>query len=578
MADKTVRIGVDAQEAQGFQSQMRQSAEALARDMIRSARSYSTSSKEVLKDIDAQIKAIEKRNRLDAEFKKTRLEGLRSEGKISANQYSKARSALSTENKEDQIQTRLLRDIIETIKNTSKEEIREDRKNVYTKVSSGRAAKLGVHGDELEALKETLQYGELSKLNVKEAKQRSGFNIGGAMSMGRQVAGGDVGGAAVAGGAGLMRAAFSNPYTAIGAMTLLTAGFSFMQNKNISESLKDYSITTGTPVDKLFGESGLVSRRRGWGKYGLSPIETLSEEGRMYQALGGESTNTYSGQLIGASRSRNISEDHILKLLETERYSSSRNGLLGGGESYAVLTEIEKYLRTTGQSISVLPEVLENFINTSNVIIQSTGKVNAEETFRTISSIGQSYGVSGTNLNRYTGAFQGAFSRSSNPQLQALQFRTMSELYPDEGLWELQTRMSDPMGQPEYIESMMNKIKEMYGGSEQGKFTMLEIFKPFGLGEKDVNNMWDRKFNSQEKGVAPTIDYLKELESKFVSGAEKTSQELINTKEIAGAIAASSTEKISDFFRSESFKNVLSGAFSDGIRNAKATDPTLFGN
>ena len=155
MADKTVNIGI-----KGDSSEFRREAEQLARDMIRSSRQYSTSSKEVLKDIEDQIRAIEKRNKLDAEFKRIRLESLRERGDVSGKQYTQASRGLINEYREDQTQTRLLREIVEAIIKTSKDEIREDRATVEKTIRESKTiGQLGVTGDEKQALKETIQRG-----------------------------------------------------------------------------------------------------------------------------------------------------------------------------------------------------------------------------------------------------------------------------------------------------------------------------------------------------------------------------------------------------------------------------------
>ena len=166
--DKKIRIGVDSSEAKGFQGQLRKDAENLAREMIRSARAYSTSSKEVLKDIEDQIKAIEKRNRLDADFRKTRLESVKD--KISPEQFSTQKSNLNRDFREYQIQTNLLRDLIDTIKSTSKEEIREDRKGVYKRISKSKSVdKLGISGDEYAAF----NYSSSSRLRSNKSTSAS---------------------------------------------------------------------------------------------------------------------------------------------------------------------------------------------------------------------------------------------------------------------------------------------------------------------------------------------------------------------------------------------------------------------
>lgn len=573
MSDKTVRINVDSQEAQNFQSTMRRNAEQLARDMIRSSRSYSTSAKEVLKDIEEQIRAIEKRNSLDQEFQRTRLESLR--GRISDTQFAKTKDQIQREAQEDKLQTKLLREIIETIKSTSKEEIREDRKNVSSRIASSRTVgKLGISGDELASLKETIQQGILGDINVQEVSQNRGFNLRNLTGVGSQLAGGNIGGAMMSGGGSMLGSAFSNPLTAIAAVALLAGGFSFIQNKKIGQQLRDYSITTGTSASALFGGEGVVANERGWSKLGLSPIEVLQMRGQMSRSFGGGMDNFVQDEMIGITRSRNISSDQLNRLLSYGRY-----GKVGDMNALLSTAALENYLKYTGQSLTRLPEVLDTFTNITSNIIQRTGKVDEGRLLETVSGIGQSYGVSGINLNRYTNAFQGAFSRSQNPQLQALQFRVMSELFPTESLWELQTRMSDPLSQSGYMQAMLRRVKSMYGGGEQGKFTMLEMFKPFGLSENDVNNIWAHDFNSYEfnkDDITTTSASYKGEAGKFVSASEQASQKIINSIETLGARMGSMPEDVKEFFESGGFKNIISGAFAEGIKQAKNSDPNLF--
>ena len=129
--DKKFRISVDDQKIK----ELRQTANELARDMIVSARQYSTSSKQVVQDIEEQIRLIEKRNRTGKEIEKTRIDSQFVSGQLSARQREEEIGRMSIESKTDDIQISLLRDIVDTIKQTAKDEIREDRVNVEKPIS-----------------------------------------------------------------------------------------------------------------------------------------------------------------------------------------------------------------------------------------------------------------------------------------------------------------------------------------------------------------------------------------------------------------------------------------------------------
>src|SRR6056297_1767197 len=155
--DKKVGIGVDtSQLGDGF-SRIKQSAESLSRDIIRSSRAYSTSSKEVTRDIEEQIRSIEKRNKLEAEFRQSKLREQKETGQISQQDFKSQMGAAKVESQQDRLQTQLLREVIDAIKSTSKEEIREDRLGVEKKVEASKTVgRLSPEGDEKKLLKETV--------------------------------------------------------------------------------------------------------------------------------------------------------------------------------------------------------------------------------------------------------------------------------------------------------------------------------------------------------------------------------------------------------------------------------------
>jgi hypothetical protein len=122
-----------------------------------------------LKYIEEQISAIERRNRLDAEFGKAKLTRQYETGAITQEQFRERATELRRGTEEDKIQISLLREMIETIKQTAKEEIREDRKGVEEQIKQSKTVdQLSPEGDAEKILKETVQRGLLG--DVKEGE------------------------------------------------------------------------------------------------------------------------------------------------------------------------------------------------------------------------------------------------------------------------------------------------------------------------------------------------------------------------------------------------------------------------
>src|SRR6056297_1668888 len=142
--DKKFRISVDDAKIRDLRS----TANELARDMIMSSRKYSTSSKQVVQDIEEQIRLIEKRNKLDQEIERSKVESKFVAGDISKQERKQQLGQADISGKTDEIQVKLLREVIDTIKSTAREEIREDRSNVERQIQKSKTVDvLGPKGD-----------------------------------------------------------------------------------------------------------------------------------------------------------------------------------------------------------------------------------------------------------------------------------------------------------------------------------------------------------------------------------------------------------------------------------------------
>lgn len=169
MDEKKVKIGVDPGDYESTLRRLKASSDELFRGMVQSARAYSTSAREVLSDIENQIRAIERRNRADAEGRRLQVQERLQHGEISEAQYKRDIQQITVESKEDKLQTQLLKELIETVKRQAREEIREDRANVERRIQESRTVGVrGPGGDEREILKETLQQYELGRIGQEQ--------------------------------------------------------------------------------------------------------------------------------------------------------------------------------------------------------------------------------------------------------------------------------------------------------------------------------------------------------------------------------------------------------------------------
>ena len=134
MAERRVNFtGVD-NGVSNMMNRLREDSKQLTNELIRDAQSYSTTSRQQLQYIEEQIRAIERRNRIEAQGQRIILERQREAGTITPDQYQQQVSQIGTINRTDELQVSLLRELIEAVRSTSRDEIREDRKGVQDRV------------------------------------------------------------------------------------------------------------------------------------------------------------------------------------------------------------------------------------------------------------------------------------------------------------------------------------------------------------------------------------------------------------------------------------------------------------
>ncbi len=190
MADeKKIKFAGDASDLTSAFQRIKEEAKALNQGLIEDAMKYSDVSKKQIGYIQEQIKAIERRNQISqketiadmedtfsAKFKAASTPAKR---ESVTSQFKAELARVAKEQKQDDLQVKLLKDIVESIKTTAKEEIAADRKNAedtaFTilndkegKYSDEEKFKAGVIQDLLGPGKNKLHFNENNEEEVKK--------------------------------------------------------------------------------------------------------------------------------------------------------------------------------------------------------------------------------------------------------------------------------------------------------------------------------------------------------------------------------------------------------------------------
>ena len=131
MAEKRIGFqGVD-NGASAMMAKLREQTKQLGTGMIEDARNYSKQSRDQLGFIEDQIKAIEKRNALDKQSAQIQA---RQKYEGDSKGLSKEMGRINAASSQDDMQLKLLRELIDTVKITAKDEIAENRKSVQQQI------------------------------------------------------------------------------------------------------------------------------------------------------------------------------------------------------------------------------------------------------------------------------------------------------------------------------------------------------------------------------------------------------------------------------------------------------------
>lgn len=455
--DTRVRFSVDSSELATAFQRIKFDAEEMGRMMIQDARKYSTSSKEVLSSIEDQIKALERRNKVGFEEDKSRIETRFQSGAIDKKRYREEISGLKRGSDEEKLQTKLLREMIETIRHTSKEEIREDRKGVEDRIRKSRTVdQLAPKGKAEEILKETLQRGTLGEIGKSE-EERMGF---------RQ--------AVSKGGRGFNTLAqlgtSRNEVYALAALAGLTIGQGFSAAATKLLSSAERFETSRGGFSQAFGYrpgSGAMGNYGSMDAYGFTYADMMERAGRLRRFnAGGISTRDAALMERGFGLDLGVTGE-LAKTARGSRFDLRKTfgdltgGLMGQGASRK---DVQAYL----------PEYFQVLIDINRKQLDATMKVDTSLNAKVVSSI-MSLDESFKNpeiLGRISGALHQGLTTAATPQVEAMQYHVLSRIAPNKSLWELQKMRESPWENSEYLPEMIRSMVDISGSEEEAFFNV----------------------------------------------------------------------------------------------------------
>ncbi len=490
MNETRTKVTIDDSGIDSFFQRIKRSADELGREMIQASRRYSTSSREVLRDIEEQIRAIERRNRLDAEFQKTRLTRLYESGAISQEQFRERAAEIRKGTEEDKIQIALLREMIETIKQTAKEEIREDRKAVEEQIKHSKTVdQLAPEGDEKKILKETIQRGLLGEVGEGEQEDRKKFQD-------YLTGGGNLANKALSIGASKNEIYAAAAMVAL--MPIVGQGLSMIATKLLS-SAEAFENSR----ERLYGVMGVgafnSSEYGGLTKAGYSSADEMAARA---DYLRRNFRQGYVSELY-AERGLGLGRQELGALATTQRGTEQQAGnvanLLAG--TLIHLNKNEEETRAyLGEYLSILVDVNKEQLNT----IGSVDSVINTKVIASLTQLGKEY-RNPEFLRGVIMSVRQGLTQAQTPQIEALQYAVLSRINPGASLWELQKMMENPFGKEsqKYLPEFLKSLISISGSKEDAYFNVKAAFGVSNKVAEDlVNNAYKLKTSDQIASVA----------------------------------------------------------------------------
>jgi len=444
-------------------------AEELAEDLLKDSTTRFDNSKDIIRNIKEQVSELEKLSRLETASKRIELKERIAENPKDKSAIEELRQ-VNLGDKAEQIHNDLLKQILDAIINTSKNEIKADRERVIDELKN-------VPEEEATA-KQRLQERLLQEQDLEDGRGREEKMTGGRKLLygSRQAAGIVVGsgnavdlglnsvtqGGAVAGEVALASGA-SMATLGIIAAAVVTA----MAAKELWTQRQKYEL----PRAHIRSVSGREMSETGFGysPYGYSAtdfanlLEPLAKQRR--SSIGVEASAR--GQIlfekgIDMDKSQYASMDQLSLLGNSSAYKDIQSAIYSMKESGIV----------KGNDMSPVSDFLQIMINLDKEQVFKLGKIDVGMNMKVVSSLAsmdEMLKKSPEALSTMVNSVKEGLSNSSSPQVEAAKLSVLGKLKPNSTLYERYEMLENPLAVPGFLQEMQKFIKTISGRNKESE-------------------------------------------------------------------------------------------------------------
>ncbi len=537
-------------------SKIRNSARDLGRDLAKEASANTDSARDAVKYYEEQVKLIEKRNLVEARSARIAAESKRNRKLDSSDgdtakiqeanrEFSQTIRDVSLGSKEDQLQVDLLRELIDAVKTSSRDEIRSDD----VLANADRVHEERLSNDEFnqlgDRLRDEAQYNSSGKGS--QGKGVTGISTGGAGNIASGLSDAMDSRTAM-GTAGSMMGMLSGRAGVYGAAAYgglkLGQGVA-LAGRDREMELRELASVSGISVNDLMGLDVGGSTNR----YGASDLNVSRAEFR--ERIAPQTARNYGSveHLLG-SRGRGMRD------LEVEKGMGVDSGIVG---SLAKLTRVvtnsgdaqdqaqilyrrmdaEGAYGKTGGDMSRASDIMQSFVDLQNANFMRSGSMSGSGMVMDLMGRFEALGGAYKSDQYKTSTIQSldaGLSQGGSSEANAIKMGILRRLNPEKGFFDLQVEMEKGIGSKGYLQNVLKYVRNT-GGDDNAQKILLNQLTGGQMRGSDIKRMIETgEFDSVGLGGAYTAGGDREFDFRgkaVSSSSEKETYSMVMEESIA---------------------------------------------
>ena len=303
-----------------------------------------------------------------------------------------------------------------------------------------------------------------------------------------------------------------------GAERLETAGREFAQLRGMTTSS---AVGLGGLLNAGAGPTQFLASQ-----YGMTPSQMLSQISQFQRGFKGDIL-PYAENLIAAQRVLPIDQQTMQGVLEVGRYEAGR-------DPTAIFGIFERHLRDMNKNMSEIPELANTFTTVANQILQVSGTADTQSLAKIISSISAQTGFEGKRLSRFVGGISNLRHRAGQAP-DPFMLQAYRETYGGDTYQQLLARMETPF-------ATQLDIKGIESGGIEGLRRYFQLIMANTTGDEAVGRLV-----SGIPGIS-VQDAMKALEagdpSVIIQSAIDAAKEGVDQEKIGEAFRGNALEKL----------------------------------